>query len=98
MGWRPVALPLLGLLTAGCAVSAVDLRDGLDLNQASFRDKLAAQQGLVDEFAACTARYDERVAIPATQPIARCESFIHASRVRWARARCAGSQWIQELL
>jgi hypothetical protein len=74
MGWRPVALPLLGLLASGCAVSAVDLRDGLDLNQASFRDKLAAQQGLVDEFAACTARpYDERVAIPATQPIAEAD-------------------------
>ncbi|HEX6532157.1 MAG TPA: hypothetical protein VF019_05990 [Nitrospira sp.] len=74
MGWRPVALHLLGLLASGCAVSAVDLRDGLDLNQASFRDKLAAQQGLIDEFAACTARpYDERLAVPATQPIAEAD-------------------------
>ena len=70
MGWRSVALPLLGLLTSGCAVSAVDLRDGLDLNQASFPDKLAAQQGLIDEFAACTARpYDERAAVPAKDSI-----------------------------
>ena len=68
MGWRPVALPLVGLLAAGCAVSAVDLRDSLDLNQASFQDKLAAQQVLLDEFSACTARpYDERTAIPANQ-------------------------------
>ena len=65
MGWRPVTLPLIGLLAAGCAVSAVDLRDALDLNQASFRDKLAAKEELADEFAACTARpYDERAAIP----------------------------------
>jgi hypothetical protein len=68
MGWRPVALPLLGLLTAGCGVSAVDLRDGLDLNQGSFRDKLAAQQELFDEFAACTSRpYDERAPVTAGQ-------------------------------
>jgi len=60
MGWRPVALPLVGLLAAGCAVSAVDLRDSLNLNQASFQDKLAAQQVLIDEFSACTAcPYDE---------------------------------------
>ena len=65
MGWRPVALPLIGLLAAGCAVSVVNLRDALDLNQASFHDKLAAKQGLADEFVACTARaYDERAAIP----------------------------------
>lgn len=70
MGWRLVAIPLLGLITAGCAVSSVDLRDALDLNQASFRDKLAAQQGLIDEFAACAARpYDERAAQPVAQPM-----------------------------
>ena len=69
MGWRPVVLPLLGLglLAAGCAVSAVDLRDSLDLNQASFLDKLA-EQVLIDEFSACMARpYDERTTIPANQ-------------------------------
>ena len=50
MGWRSVAVPLLCLVTAGCTVSSVDLRDALDLNQASFRDKLASQQELIDEF------------------------------------------------
>ncbi|HEY7130180.1 MAG TPA: hypothetical protein VH332_10930 [Nitrospira sp.] len=70
MGWHPITLPVLGLLVAGCTVSAVDLRDDLNLNQASFRDRLAAQQELIDEFSACTARpYDERLAVPASQPI-----------------------------
>ena len=70
MGWRSVAVPLLCLVTAGCTVSSVDLRDALDLNQASFRDKLASQQELIDEFAACTARpYDERLALPAPKAI-----------------------------
>src|SRR5262245_22247248 len=59
--WRSVALPFIGLILTGCAASVVELRDNLDLNQASFRDKLAAKQGLTDEFLACTAHaYDER--------------------------------------
>ena len=63
MGWRPVALLLLDLLASGCAVSAVDLQNGLDLNQGPYRDKLAANQKLIDAFTACTARpYDERAA------------------------------------
>jgi hypothetical protein len=61
MGWRPPALSFIVLLAAGCAVSVVDLRDALDLNQSSFHDKLAANQGLADEFLTCTTRaYDER--------------------------------------
>jgi hypothetical protein len=64
--WRTVALLFIGLLAAGCAVSVVDLRDTLDLNQATFRDKLDTRAGLADEFLACTTRaYDERVAFPA---------------------------------
>lgn len=70
MGWRTVALPLIGLLAAGCAVSVVDLRDALDLNQSSFHDKLAAKQGLGDEFLTCTSRaYDERAAPSAENAI-----------------------------
>lgn len=66
--WRAVALSFIGLLTAGCGVSVVDLRDNLDLNQASFQDKLAAKPGLADEFLACTRQaYDERAgASPGT--------------------------------
>jgi hypothetical protein len=70
MGWRPVALLLNSLLAAGCAASVVDLRDALDLNQATFHDKLAAKQGLTDEFLACTARaYDERAALTADRTV-----------------------------
>jgi hypothetical protein len=68
MGWHSVVLPLVVLLAAGCAVSTAELRDSLDLNQASFQDKLAGRQVLIDEFAACTARaYDEQATIPANQ-------------------------------
>ena len=67
MVWRTVALLFIGLLAAGCAVSVVDLRDTLDLNQATFRDKLDSRAGLADEFLACTTRaYDERVAFQPT--------------------------------
>ena len=59
--WRLVALPLIGLFAAGCAGSVVHLRDTLDLNQATFHDKLGADQRLAQEFLACTARaYDQR--------------------------------------
>lgn len=70
MVWRTVALLLIGLLAAGCAVSVVDLRDTLDLNQATFRDKLDSRAGLADEFLACTTRaYDERAAVPADRSV-----------------------------
>lgn len=66
MDRRTVALSLIALIAAGCAVSVVDLRDSLDLNQATFRDKLAARQDLTDAFLACTTlAYDERAALPA---------------------------------
>jgi hypothetical protein len=56
-----VALFYLSLLTAGCGASVLDLRDNLDLNQASFHDKLATKQALAEEFVACTRQaYDER--------------------------------------
>lgn len=41
MGWRPLAVPVIGFLAGGCTVSAVDLRDHLDLNQATFQEKHA---------------------------------------------------------
>ena len=41
MGWRPLAVSVIGFLAAGCAVSAVDLRDNLDLNHAIFQQKHA---------------------------------------------------------
>jgi hypothetical protein len=70
MGWRPVALLFLSLLASGCAVSTVNLHHNLDLNQASYHDKLAADQELIDAFVACTARsYDERAAVPPGQPL-----------------------------
>jgi hypothetical protein len=105
MGWRPVALPLLGLFTAACAVSSVDLRDGLELNQASFRDKLAAQQELIDEFAACTARpYDERMAVTAYQRMPDAErtsdgspQAIHTLIVRVKEGRPSQAESLQIL-
>jgi hypothetical protein len=70
MGWRSLALSFIVLLAAGCAVSVVDLRDALDLNQSSFHDKLAAKQGLGDEFLTCTTRaYAERAALSAEKAI-----------------------------
>ena len=49
------------VLTAGCGLPVVDLRDDADLHRASFQDKLAARGTLTKEFLACTKRpYDER--------------------------------------
>ncbi len=65
---RSVALSFIGLLTAGCGSSVLDLRDNLDFNQASFHDKLAAKQGLVKTFLACTKHaYDERAEVSSEQ-------------------------------
>ena len=65
--WCSVALLFLGFLSTSCGVSVVNLRDNLDLNQASFHDKLAAKQGLADEFLACTRQaYDERSGASST--------------------------------
>lgn len=65
---RAVALSFIGLLTAGCGLSVLDLRDNLDFNQASFHDKLAAKQGLVKTFLACTKHaYDEGAGISSEQ-------------------------------
>ena len=71
MGWRPLAVYVIAFLPAGCAVSAVDLRDNLDLNQATFQEKLAAHQGLGEAFLACTAQaYDERAALSGDRRVA----------------------------
>ena len=105
MGWRPIACILLGLLSAGCALS-VDLRGSLDLNKASFHNKLAATQGLADEFLACTAKaYDERTSVPAEADVpntdGRHEGPVHAihtmiSRIRDGRPSHAESLQILE--
>jgi hypothetical protein len=103
--WRRFAL-LPSLLAASCAVSVVDLRDTLDLNQATFQDKLATQEGLADEFLACTTRaYDERVSVPADRPVpegdARRDGALQAihtlvTRVKEARPSDADSLRIIE--
>ena len=107
MGWRPLAVSVIGFLAAGCAVSAVDLRDDLDLNQATFQEKLAAQHGLADAFLACTAQaYDERAALPADRPVAQANGHadalpIHSliARIKEGRpAHAASLQVVEELL
>ena len=105
MSWRLVTLPLLGLLAAGCAVSTVDLRDSLDLNQSSFRDKLAAKQDLIDAFTICTARpYDERSPAPAARSVPDAErahdgplSAIHALIARVKEGRPSQGESLQVL-
>jgi hypothetical protein len=106
MGWRTVGLFLIGLLASGCSVSVVDLRDGLDINQATFHDKLAANQGLADEFLACTTRaYDERGAPSADRSVLDGNDgspgpvrAIHAliTRVKKGRPADAGSLQVLE--
>jgi hypothetical protein len=107
MGWRSAALPLIGLLAAGCAVSVVHLRDTLDLNQATFHDKLGADQGLAREFTACTARpYDERGPVHAETspqadgPDAGPMRAIHelVTRVREGPAHAKSLQILEETL
>ena len=44
------------VLTAGCGLPVLDLRDAADLHRASFRDKLAAGGSPMQEFLACTGR------------------------------------------
>lgn len=52
MGWRPLAVSIIGFLAGGCTVSAVDLRDNLDLNQATFQEKHAGHPPIaLDAFA-----------------------------------------------
>jgi hypothetical protein len=66
--WRSVALSFIDLLTAGCGLSVIDLRDNLDFNRASFHDKLAAKEGLAKTFLACTKHaYDERAEVSSEQ-------------------------------
>ena len=109
MGWRPLAVSVIGFLAAGCAVSAVDLRDNLDLNQATFQEKLAAQQGLAEAFLACTAQaYDERAPFAADRPVVKANERadgtlrpIHSliARVKEGRPEHAASlQVLEEML
>ncbi|HLZ35394.1 MAG TPA: hypothetical protein VKP13_15405 [Nitrospira sp.] len=54
-------LAITVVLTAGCGLPIIGLHEDVDLNQASFRDKLAASGALADEFLACTKQaYDDR--------------------------------------
>ena len=109
MGWRPLAGLVVGVVAGGCAVSAVDLRGNLDLNQATFQEKLAAQQGVAEAFLTCTAEaYDERSALSGGQPVARSNGRdestlrpIHSliARVKEGRpAHAASLQIIEETL
>jgi hypothetical protein len=103
---RSIALSFIGLLTAGCGLSVLDLRDDLDFNQASFHDKLAAKQGLVKTFLACTKHaYDEGAGISSEQSSSEEEqrpdghlSPIHAliTRVKATRPLHADSLEILE--
>jgi len=103
---RSVALSFIGLLTAGCGLSVLDLRDNLDFHQASFHDKLAAKQGLAKTFLACTKHaYDERAGISSEQSSSEEEqrpdghlSAIHAliTRVKATRPLHADSLEILE--
>src|SRR5262245_35504419 len=90
--WCSVALLFLSFLTTSCGVSVVTLRDNLDLNQASFHDKLAAKQGLADEFVTCTRQaYDERAgASPGTSAsndAQRVEGHVNAIHALIKRAK-----------
>ena len=58
---RALSVMCACVLTAGCGLPVVDLRDDADLHRVSFQDKLAARGALTKEFLACTRRpYDER--------------------------------------
>ena len=109
MGWRPLVVCVISFLAAGCAVSAVDLRDKLDLNHTTFQEKLAAQQGLADAFLACTAQaYDERAALSTDRPLAQANARADApllpvhsliARVKEGRpAHAASLQVLEETL
>src|SRR5689334_6111825 len=109
MGWHPAAVTVIALCAAGCAVSAVDLRDNLDLNQAAFHEKLATQHGLGEAFLSCTATaYDERVAPSADGSVAQATGHpegplrpIHSliDRIKEGRpAHAASLQVLEETL
>ncbi len=68
-----------GLTTTGCGVPVVDLHETVDLYKLSFREKLATQSAVANEFLACAKKpYDERgadrdggakPAVPTTNPV-----------------------------
>ena len=58
---RTLSAMCVYILTAGCGLPVLDLRDDADLHRASFHDKLTARGTFTQEFVACTRRpYDER--------------------------------------
>ena len=72
LGFRSVlVITLVGLLTAACGLSPLELRTNIDFHTASFHDKLKADRALAEAFMACTQQaYDERMTAPdPTLPI-----------------------------
>jgi hypothetical protein len=58
---RTLSVMCACVLTAGCGLPVLDLRDAADLHRASFQGKLAARGALTKEFLACTRRpFNER--------------------------------------
>ncbi|MGH7182403.1 MAG: hypothetical protein ACREJN_10545 [Nitrospiraceae bacterium] len=58
---RTLSAMCVYIVTAGCGLPVLDLRDDADLHRASFHDKLTARGAFTQEFVACTKRpYDER--------------------------------------
>jgi len=58
---RTLSAMCVYILTAGCGLPVLDLRDDADLHRASLHDKLTARSTFTQEFMACTRRpYDER--------------------------------------
>lgn len=77
------------VLTAGCGLPVVDLRDAADLHRASFQDKPAARGALTKEFLACTGRpYDERR--PVSRSIDSPGGFISEKALTGERSNRAG--------
>ncbi len=65
---RPSLALLNLLLLAGCSSSILDLHDGLDLNRKGFREKLAGQTDLAQQFVACTRRpHDQPTGPPQSE-------------------------------
>lgn len=69
-----LVITLVGLSTAACGLSSLELRANVDLHTTSFHDRLKTDRVLTEAFMACTQQaYDERMtalnaAVPSTAP------------------------------